>query len=117
MTDVAVHGGPTKAQKRAVFSATVSGFVVAAVTGKRIKVYGYSIQARTDGASAKLTDGNGGADLTHVWTLNAREGACPPFTTPNTYICATTKDNGLYAVLTGGQTVDIDVSYWDDDAT
>ena len=117
MTTLHTSGtGVPKTQRRAVVSLGASGIVIAAVTGKRLKVYAYSLQSRNDGMTVQLTDGLGGTNLTHIWTCNAREGVISPIAVPLTYYFATTAGSLLYAVVTGGGTIDIDLSYWDDDA-
>lgn len=105
--------GTVKTLKRAVFSAA-SGDVVAAVAGKRIKVYTYAIQAGADASTAQLTDGNGGTALTVNWSLNNREGVSSAVAKPPSYLFATTAGTSLYCVVAG--TISVEVSYWDDDA-
>lgn len=116
MTTVAVAGGYAKTQQRGVVSLAASGIVLAAVPGKRLKVYTFSLQSRNDNMTAQFTDGAGGTNLGHVWTLNAREGMSAPVSTPATFIFATSPGTALYAVLTGAGIVDFEISYWADDA-
>lgn len=116
MTTVAVAGGYAKTQRRAVVSLAASGIVVAAVPGKMLKVYTFSLQSRSDNMTAQFTDGAGGTNLGHVWSFNAREGMVSPVSPPATFIFATSPGTALYAVLTGTGTVDVEVSYWADDA-
>lgn len=106
--------GTIKTFKRAVFSAA-SGDVVAAVAGKRIKVYAYSLQAGADSSAVQLTNGSGGSNLTINWSLNNREGLASATIKPPNYLFATTAGTSLYAVVTG--TISVEVSYWDDDAS
>lgn len=105
--------GTLKTLKRAVFTG-VSGDVVAAVAGKRIKVYALDIQAAADASSVQLTDGNGGSALTFAWAFNNREGVSVSPIKPPAYLFATTAGTSLYCVVTG--TVKVEVSYWDDDS-
>jgi len=116
MTTIAATGGFQKTQKRAVVSLTGSGTFVAAVSGRRIKVYAFTIQSRSATMTVQLTDGNGGANLTRIYTLGVgtEKDAAP--CTPNTYHFATTAGSALYVVITGTGTIDLDCSYWDDDA-
>jgi hypothetical protein len=117
MTTIAVKGGFAKNQKRAAVALAASGNIVAAVAGGLIKVITYSFQSRNDGMTIQLTDGNGGAALTHVWTFNTREGVIAPLAQPDTYHFAGSAGTALYGVITGAGTVDVDVSYWDDDSS
>ncbi len=117
MTILRVGGGGTKTQVSGVVSLAASGIVLAGVAGKKLKCYCYSIQSRNDGMTVQLTDGNGGANLTHVWTFNAREGTVPPATVPETFIFATSQGNAIFAVVTGAGMVDIDVRCWNDDVS
>lgn len=107
------HDGTVKVLKRAVFAAT-SGDVVAAVAGKRIKVYALNIQAGADASSAQLTDGNGGSALTFAWVFNTREGVSVSPIKPPAYLLATSAGSSLYCVVTG--TVKVEVSYWNSDS-
>ena len=116
MTTVAIAGGFAKTQKRAIVSLGASGTVQAAVANKKLKIYAYSLQSRNDGMTIQFTDGNGGVNLTHIWTLNAREGVISPIAPPASFYFATSLGTALYAVISGAGTVDIDACYWDDDA-
>lgn len=100
--------------KRAVFASS-SGDVVAAVSGKRIKVFAYAIQAGADGSTAQFTNGLAGDNLTVAWAFNNREGVCASPAKPPSYLFATSAGVSLYCVVTG--TIKVEVSYWDDDAS
>lgn len=108
--------GVAKTQQRAVITLVGSSIVIGAVPGKRLKIYQHSIQSRNDGMTVQLTDGFGGVNLTHIWTFNAREGVESPVALPPVFLYATTAGNALWGVVSGAGSVDLDVSYWDDDA-
>lgn len=104
--------------KRAIVALTGTGDVVAAVTDRRIKVYHYEVQSENDGMSVQFRDGASGAFLGIKWLFDAREGcmASPGLPTEDRlYIFATTAGNALRAVISGAGTVNIAVSYWDED--
>lgn len=108
-------GGAGKTLKRAVVSLAATGDVVAAVPTKRIKVYQYALQSRADSLTAQFRDGGAGAFLGLRWGINTREGAQGGAVNPPAFVLATTAGNSLQIVIAGG-TVDVEVSYWDDDA-
>ncbi len=99
-------------QSKAVTLTGTGDIVPAQGTGRRIKVYRFSIQSRTDGMTVQITDGQGGTNLDQVWTLNAREGTAPPSSEPPTFLFATSGGNALSATVTGAGTVDIAASFW-----
>lgn len=105
-----------KSLKTFVVSLTATGDVVAAVAGKRIKVYRYAIQSRNVGMTAQFRDGAAGSLLGLRWGLDAREGVESPCASPPDWLFATTAGNALQAVIGGTGTVDIEVNVWDDDA-
>lgn len=106
---------PGKTLKRAIVALTETGNIVAAVTGKRLKVFSYAVQSRDDSMTVQFRDGAAGSVLSLRWTLNSREGATIGATTPPKFLFQTTAGNALQAVITGTGTIDIEVSYWDDD--
>jgi hypothetical protein len=109
--------GTVKTLKRATLNTGTSGTaVVAAVAGRRIKVYAYALQS-TGTVNAKLRDGASGTDLTLNWSFQAREGVAPPAVKPPAYLFATTAGNALQLVLSDAITTGVEVSYWDDDAS
>lgn len=112
-----LDGGSGKTLKRAVVALTATGDVVAAVAGRRIKVYAWEIQSRNDTMTVQFRDGAAGAFLGVRWNFNTREGAMGSAVQPPTFIFATSAGNALQAVITGTGTVDLAVSYWDDDTT
>lgn len=110
-------GGTNKTLKRAVVSLSATGDVIAAVPTKLLKIYHYAIQARSDTSTVQFRDGAAGSFLGLRWGLNAREGASGAGVDAARFLFATTAGNALQAVITGGNPVDIEVSYWDDDAS
>ena len=113
-----VDGGAGKTLKSAAVSLAASGNVVAAVSGKLIKVYAYEIQSITDGMTVQLVDDNGGNLVTILWTLNAREGVMASSVNPPAFLFKNSAQNKpIYANLTGTGTVKVLCRYWDDDAT
>jgi hypothetical protein len=108
--------GTSKTLRRAVVSLTANGDVVAAVAGRRIKVYQYAVQSRNDAMTCQLRDGTTGSFLSLRWGFNAREGAVGGAVDPPAFLFGTSAGNALRAEVTGTGTVDIEVSYWDDDA-
>ncbi|HWO69659.1 MAG TPA: hypothetical protein VNP94_02750, partial [Actinomycetota bacterium] len=96
-----VDGGAGKTLKRAVVSLTATGTVVAAVSGRRIKVYQYAIQSRNDGMTVRFRDGGAGANLGLDWSLNTREGAQSGPVNPPAFIFGTSAGNSLDAVVSG----------------
>jgi hypothetical protein len=109
--------GTGKTLRRAVASLSATGDVVAAVAGKRIKVYQYALQSQTDGMTVQLRSGTAGPLLTLPWTLNAREGAVGGAVSPPAFLFGTSAGQSLRAIVTGTGTVTVEVSYWDDDAS
>lgn len=114
---VQIAGGTTKTLKRAVVALTATGDVIAAVSTKRLKIYQYALQSRTNNMTSQFRDGAAGALLGLRWGFNQREGASSGAVDPATWLFQTTAGNALQAVITGSGTVDIEVSYWDDDTT
>ena len=104
-----------KALKRAVVNVAATGDVVAAVAGKRIKVYAYAMQGQGT-VNAFLRDGAVGDPLTLTWNFQTREGLVAQTTKPPTFLFATSQGNALQVVLSAAVTVGVEVSYWDDDA-
>ena len=109
-------GGSGKTLKRAVVALTVTGDAVAAVASKKLKIYTYELQSRNDSMTVQFRDG-AGSSMSIRWALNTRELAISGTTNPPTFLFATSAGNALQAVITGTGTVDIAVSYWDDDAS
>ncbi len=106
-----------KTLKRAVVTLNATGDVIAAVGAKRLKVYQYALQSRNDTMTVQFRDGAAGSFLGLRWGLNAREGASGAATDPARYLFATTAGQALQAVIGGAGNIDIEISYWDDDAT
>ena len=107
-------GGSGKTLKSAVISLTATGTVVAAVAGKRLKVFGIKLVVSAtmtalwrDGASTNMEGAQSlGINGGYI------EGVNPP-----TFLFGTTAGNSLDLVLTGVGTAAGRVSYWDDDGT
>ena len=108
-----IDGGAGKTLKSASFSLAATGTVVAAVGGKRIKVFAtklcvsaaISVNFR-DGAAAAL---EGSMPL-------ALSGGFVEVIQPPAFLFATPAGNSLDLVVTGIGTAAGRVSYWDDDA-
>jgi len=112
-----VDGGSGKTLKRAVVSKTADGDIVALVATKKIKVYAYEIQSKTAGMTCQIKSNNAaGTALTVPWANDAREGVMGSAVQPPAFLFATVAGEALFADITGTGTVDIAVSYWDDDA-
>ena len=111
---VADDGSGGKTMKSTSFSLTITGTVVAAVGGKKIKVFAYKFVC-----SAALTvnfrDGGAGAALDGTQSL-ALSGSLTEGVNPPAFLFATTAGNSLDLVIGGVGTVAGRVSYWDDDA-
>lgn len=103
--------------KRAVVALSATWDVIAAVPTKKLKVYQYAVQSRADNMTAQFRDGAAGSLLGLRWGINSREGATSAPINPPATLFATTAGNALQAVISGSGTVDIEVSYWDDDVT
>ena len=104
-----------KTIKKAVVSLTASGNIVAAVASKSIRMFEIAAQSRNDSMTLQVTDGSGGAALSLRWAFNTREGVSR-IINPPAWLAKTTDNTALYATITGTGTIDIEVSYWDDDA-
>lgn len=104
-----------KTYKPAVFDASASGNLVAAVSGKVIKLHAMTVQAQGT-VVVNLNDGSGGASLME-WSFQAREGAVIPFASAPAYWAKTTANTALYVTLSAAQTVTITAIYSDDDAS
>lgn len=112
-----VDAGAAKTLKRAVVSLTATGTVIAAVSGRRLKVYQYALQSRNDSMTVRFRDGSAGGNLGLEWSLNAREGVSSGPVNPPAFLFGTTAGNALDAVVSGTGTVWVEVSYWDDDTS
>ena len=115
ITGPVTDGGSGKTLKRAVVALTATGDVIVAVSTKRLKVFHYAVQSRADGMTVQFRDGAAGALLGLRWGLNNREGAVGGAVNPPAFLFATIAGNALQAVISGTGTVDIEVTYWDDD--
>lgn len=107
------HG---KTLKFATVSLSASGNIVAAAgASKSIRVYALAAQSRNDSMTLQVTNGSGGAALSLRWAFNTREGVSRAVNPP-AWLTLTGDNTALYATITGTGTIDIEVSYWDDDA-
>lgn len=86
--------------------------IVAAVTGKRIKVYAVFLNA-TGTVNCKWKDG-ASTDLTGDMNFQAREGYTGDVDPP-AFLLATSAGNALVLNLSAAVAVDGWVAYWDDD--
>lgn len=104
-----------KTYKTAVFDASASGNLVAAVAGKVIKLHALTIQAQGT-VVVNLNNGSGGASLME-WSFQAREGAVIPTANAPAYWAITSVNTALYVTLSAAVTVTITAIYSDDDAS
>lgn len=105
-----------KTIKRAVVSLSASGNIVAAAgASKAIRVFAFAAQSRNDSMTLQVTSGSGGSAISLRWAFNTREGVSQTVT-PLAWLMITADNTALYATITGTGTIDIEVSYWDDDA-
>jgi hypothetical protein len=102
------------AYKSAVINLNATGTVVAAVAGKRIKVFAVKLVV-SSASSVSFRDG----------TTTAIEGPQPiavnsgyiECVNPPAFLFGTSKGNSLDLVIAGGGSAMGRVSYWDEDAT
>jgi hypothetical protein len=104
-----------KTYKTAVFDASASGNLVAAVAGKVIKLHALTIQAQNT-VVVNLNNGSGGASLME-WSFQAREGAVIPMATAPAFWAITGVNTALYVTLSAAVVVTITAIYSDDDAS
>jgi hypothetical protein len=105
----------SKTYKTAVFDASASGNLVAAVADKVIKLHALTIQAQNT-VVVNLNNGAAGASLME-WSFQAREGAVIPMATAPAFWAKTGVNTALYVTLSAAVTVTITAIYSDDDAT
>jgi hypothetical protein len=103
-----------KVYKVAVFDASASGNLVAAVAGKVIKLHALTIQAQNT-VVVNLNNGSGGASRME-WSFQAREGAVIPMANAPAYWAITSVNTALYVTLSAAVVVTITAIYSDDDA-
>jgi hypothetical protein len=101
--------------KTATFLASASGNIVAAVTGKVIKVHYLDIQAQGTVTTTIKDDTSG--NIKDEWKLQDREGAVKAFAPYPAYHYASAQGTALYAALDATETVKISVIYTDADAS
>ena len=104
-----------KTYKTAVFDASASGNLVAAVADKVIKLHALTIQAQGT-VVVNLNNGSGGASLME-WSFQAREGAVVPIANAPAYWAITGVNTALYVTLSAAVVVTITAIYSDDDAS
>jgi len=105
----------SKTYKVAVFDASASGNLVAAVAGKVIKLHALTIQAQNT-VVVNLKDGSAGSSLME-WSFQAREGAVIPMANAPAYWAITGVNTALYVTLSAAVVVTITAIYSDDDAS
>ena len=103
--------------KSVPITASLSGtnVVVAAVPGKRLKVFSFGIQVTSGTCGAKFTDG-ASADMTGRFAFNSREGLAFAVAPP-AYLFGTSIGNALVLDMDSAVNFAGFVSYWDSDAT
>jgi Tol biopolymer transport system component len=104
-----------KTYKVAVFDASASGNLVAAVAGKVIKLHALTIQAQGT-VVVNLNNGAAGTSLME-WSFQAREGAVVPMANAPAYWAITGVNTALYVTLSAAVVVTITAIYSDDDAS
>jgi hypothetical protein len=104
-----------KTYKTAVFDASASGNLVAAVAGEVIKLHALTIQAQNT-VVVNLNNGAAGASLME-WSFQAREGAVVPMANAPAYWAITSVNTALYVTLSAAVVVTITAIYSDDDAS
>jgi hypothetical protein len=105
----------SKTYKTAVFDASASGNLVAAVAGKVIKLHALTIQAQGT-VVVNLNNGAAGTSLME-WSFQAREGAVVPMANAPAYWAITGVNTALYVTLSAAVVVTITAIYSDDDAS
>ena len=104
-----------KTYKTAVFDASASGNLVAAVADKVIKLHALTIQAQGT-VVVNLNNGSGGSSLME-WSFQAREGAVVPMANAPAFWAKTSVNTALYVTLSAAVVVTITAIYSDDDAS
>jgi len=110
-------GGAGKTLKRLAGSTAATASIIAAVGGKRLKVFAFAVQSRNDTMTVQMRDGAAGSMTSLQWSLNTREGVVASAINPPGFLFGTTAGNALDLVVTGTGTIHWEVSYWDDDAS
>lgn len=109
--DRLLAGGKTLKSKD--FSISATGVIVAAVVGKKIRVYAYKFVVA--GAVSVNWRSGGATNLEGAQPYAANSGAIEGVTPP-AFLFETAQGQSLDLVLSGAITVAGRVSYWDDDA-
>lgn len=94
--------------------------IIAAVAGKKIKVYDYSIQnvGGTTGTVATFQDGAGGAQISQEWSFQDREGKNKHGIAPGQiHDFETSAGNLLNMTLSAAIAVSYEIIYTDSDAS
>jgi len=105
--------GTTKTLKTAVVSLSATGTVIAAVSGKRLKVY--AIKLIVD-AALSVNWRDGAATALEGAQALAANGGYTEAVNPPAFLLATTAGNTLDLVISGTGNAQGRVSYWDDDS-
>lgn len=114
----ALNLGSQKTLKNSIFSITSTTTVVAFVSSKVIKVYGYELQSANDSMSIQLFNAVGGNAVTLNWTFNSREGVMASCSVPPDFLFKTLSQSvPINAVVSGTGTINGCIRYWDDDAS
>jgi hypothetical protein len=113
-TVTAIDSIAPKTLKSASFSLTATGTVVAAVGGKRIKVYAVKCVVN---AAMTVNWRDGASTAIEGAQALALNGGYSESVQPPAFLFGTTAGNTLDLVLVGVGTAAGRVSYWDDDAT
>ena len=107
------HDG--KVYATAVFDASASGNLVAAVANKVTKLHAIAVQAQGT-VVVNLNNGSGGASLME-WSFQAREGAVMPLAQGPACWAITSVNTALYVTLSAAVTVTITAIISSDDAS
>lgn len=95
-----------------------SNTLIAAVPGKRIKVFSYSLQGDGDNARGYFASGASGSQLTTEWELASREGVAKQIGSENAQcLFATTAGALLSFESSSSKPMKYDISYQVDDAS
>jgi hypothetical protein len=106
-------GGASRPLKTKDFAIAATGTIIAAVTGKCIKVCGVKLVLSLAGTVA-FRDG-GATALEGSMSLAANAGFVEDMDPPD-YLLKTTAGNSLDLIVTGGGTAAGRITYWDTDA-
>lgn len=114
LAQLQTDGGSGKTLRTAKFSLTATGQVIAAVTGKRLKVYAVKLVVS---AAISVKWRNGATTDLEDLQPYAANGGYTESVNPPAFLFATSAGNRLDLVISGTGTAAGRVSYWDDDAS